>query len=408
MEKLGMEEIVMNYEEQGDTAPIGLQSICRRVPSIAFGLVAATCVSLSTLTAAVADPLLEEVVEFTGDVLYLQHKVPGLVIGAIRNGEVAIHGIGQRAEGNEAPNGDTVLRIGSVTKAFTGQILAQLTVDGTVSLTQTVGATAPDLGSGADPRVAKIRLIDIATQSAGLPRELPHEPGPPDNPFAPITREAFANWLTTEKLLYAPGTGVLYSNFAFDVLAIALSEAAKKPYPELLAEHITEPLGMTETTFELTEAQKERLMQGHGFDGKALPDVPTGEVIVGSGGLYSTPKDLLRWMEWHLDRLNTDGAETRMIDHAAYLVRDGLNPVSGMDESGHMDAMSLGWVVMMPEGNRPLILQKAGGLQGTFSYIAFAPARGIGALVAINKFDFTAAMGMAEAVNEMIAALVPR
>jgi len=321
---------------------------------------------------------------------------------------MAIHGVGEVADGGEEPDGDTVLRIGSITKAFTGQVLASLAADGAVSLTQTVGTTAPDLGSGADPNVAKLRLIDIATQASGLPRELPHKPGPADDPFAPITRAGFATWLKTEPLLFAPGTGVLYSNFAFDVLSIALSEAAKTPYPELLKTRVTEPLGLTDTAFVLTDAQKARLMQGHGFDGKAMPDVPTGSVIVGSGGLYSTPKDLLRWMQWHLDRMATDGAETRMLDHAAYLVRDGLNPVSGMDESGHMDAMSLAWVVMMPEGDRPLILQKAGGLQGTFSYIAFAPTRGIAVFVAINKFDFGAAMGMAQVVNEMIAALAPR
>jgi len=374
----------------------------------ALGLLAAASLTMSAPGAALADPLLEEIVGFTGDVLYLQSKVPGLIIGAVRNGEMAIHGVGEMSDGGEAPDGDTVLRIGSITKAFTGQVLASLAADGTVSLTQKVSATAPDLGSGADPNLANLRLIDIATQASGLPRELPHKPGPADDPFAPITREGFAAWLKTEPLLFAPGTGVLYSNFGFDLLSIALSEAAKKPYPELLAEHVTGPLGMADTTFVLNDAQKERLMQGHGFDGKALPDVPTGSVIVGSGGLYSTPKDLLRWMQWHLDRLGTDGAETRMLDHAAYLVRDGLSPVSGMDESGHMDAMSLAWVVMMPEGDRPLILQKAGGLQGTFSYIAFAPTRGIAVFVAINKFDFGAAMGMAQAVNEMIAALAPR
>ena len=113
-------------------------------------------------------------------------------------------------------------------------------------------------------------------------------------------------------------------------------------------------------------------------------------------------------MQWHLDRFDENDAEVRMLDHAAYLYRDNLSPVSGMDESGHMDAMCLGWVVMMPEGNRPLILQKAGGLQGTFSYIAVAPTRGIAAFVAINQFDFAAAMTMAEVVNEMIAALEPR
>ena len=373
-----------------------------------FALLVTASSFLGVSTQAHADALLDEVVTFTGDVLYLQTKVPGLVIGAVRGGDVAIHGVGERSDGGDAPDGDTVLRIGSITKAFTGQVLAALAADGTVSLTQTVGKTAPDLGRGADPNVAKLRLIDIATQSSGLPREVPHEHGPPDDPFAPITRDAFAEWLKTETLLFPPGTGVLYSNFAFDLLSIALSEAAKEPYPDLLKKHVTSPLGMDDTSFVLTDAQRKRFMQGHGFDGKALPNVPSGDVIVGSGGLYSTPKDLLRWMQWHLDRLSPEDAEVRMLDHAAYLVRDGLDPVSGMDESGHMDAMSLGWVVMMPEGNRPLILQKAGGLQGTFTYIAFAPTRGVAAFVAINKFDFAAAIGMAEAVNEMIATLAPR
>jgi serine-type D-Ala-D-Ala carboxypeptidase/endopeptidase len=57
---------------------------------------------------------------------------------------------------------------------------------------------------------------------------------------------------------------------------------------------------------------------------------------------------------------------------------------------------------------RSLILQKAGGLQGIFCYAAFAPTRGVGAFVAINQFNFGAAMAMAVAVNDMIAALAPR
>ncbi len=79
-----------------------------------------------------------------------------------------------------------------------------------------------------------------------------------------------------------------------------------------------------------------------------------------------------------------------------------------MDESGHMDAMGLGWVIMAPECDRPLILQKAGGLQGVFSYVAFAPARNIGVAAAINTFDFNAGMAMAKTTNALIAELAPR
>jgi D-alanyl-D-alanine-carboxypeptidase/D-alanyl-D-alanine-endopeptidase len=79
-----------------------------------------------------------------------------------------------------------------------------------------------------------------------------------------------------------------------------------------------------------------------------------------------------------------------------------------MDESGHMDAMGLAWITMAPEGDRPLILQKAGGLQGIFSYVAFAPARKIAVFAAINAFDVNGALAMAKTANNLIAELAPR
>ena len=149
-------------------------------------------------------------------------------------------------------------------------------------------------------------------------------------------------------------------------------------------------------------------MVGHDFDGEPLPNVPTGDVIVGSGGIYSTANDLLKWMKWHLDRFSPDDAEARALDHALYLNRDGLKTVSGMDESGHMDAMGLGWVGMMAKDDRPFVLQKAGGLQGTFTYIAFAPTRGTAVFIGITKFDFGAALAMAQFANELLEQLAPR
>ena len=99
-----------------------------------LGLLGFTLAAIASSPSASADPLLDETVEFTGTVLFLQSKVPGLVIGAVRNGETAIHGFGERIDGGEKPDGDTVLRIGSITKAFTGQVLADIAADGKVSL----------------------------------------------------------------------------------------------------------------------------------------------------------------------------------------------------------------------------------------------------------------------------------
>ena len=81
-------------------------------------------------------------------------------------------------------------------------------------------------------------------------------------------------------------------------------------------------------------------------------------------------------MKWHLHRLAATDRDLRLLDHAACLYCDGLTAVSGLDNAGPMDAMGLGWVINLAVGNRPLILQKSGGLQGSSAYLAIVPTRG--------------------------------
>ncbi len=377
----------------------------------AMCLCASVAIELTVLAAGARadDKLLNETVEFTGEVLFLQSQVPALIIGAVRDGNMAVFGFGETADGsNKAPDRHTLLRVGSLTKAFTGQVLASLVADGTVRFTDRLQdrlgwtVTIPKRGSH------EIQLIHLATHSSGLPREVERDAGPPGDPFSTLTPDAYRKGLASDPLLFAPGTGGLYSNFGFDVLSAALSHAAGKPYDTLLKDRVLDPAGLGDTVLSLRPGDDGRLLQGHDFNGKPLPNVTTPLIAAGASGIYSTADDVLRWLSWHLDRFAAKDAEVRLLDHAAYVQRDGLSPVSGFDESGHMDAVSLGWIVMAPHADQPLILQKAGGLQGVFTYTAFAPTRGIGAFVAINKFDFGAATTMAGVVNHLIGELAPR
>jgi D-alanyl-D-alanine-carboxypeptidase/D-alanyl-D-alanine-endopeptidase len=171
---------------------------------------------------------------------------------------------------------------------------------------------------------------------------------------------------------------------------------------------VIRPAGLGDTILALRPGDEDRLMQGHDFDGSPMPDVPATPVMAGASSLYATPNDILKWLGWHMDRFATTDAEMRRLDHAAYVFRDQLSPVLGYDESGHMDAVGLGWIVMTADGGRPLILQKAGGLQGIFTYCAFSPSRNVGVFVAINQFNFATAMEMAAVANDLIATLAPR
>lgn len=370
------------------------------------GLALMVVIMLGATPARAEDKLLVDTVELTGAVIYLGVKPPAFVIGVVRNGETVVRGYGEIAKGSgKEPDGDTLMRVGSITKAFCGATLASMVADGTVNF----GDPLQDR-LGWDVKIPerdgkKIRLIDLATHSSGLPREAEGTQG--ENATSDRSKEDYVKALASDPQLFAPGTGILYSNFGFDMLAQALANAGGKPYPDLLKERVLDPAGLQDTRFDLTEADKTRTMQGHNFDGSPMPIIPTSPLIVGAGGLYSTANDMLRWLRWHLGADSKD-FEMRLLDHAAYLDRDGLNPVFGMDEGGAMDAMGLGWVIMRPEGNRPLIFHKSGGLQGQFSFAAFAPTRGIGVFASMNQFSVEGFDAMAKATIELITELAPR
>jgi serine-type D-Ala-D-Ala carboxypeptidase/endopeptidase len=370
------------------------------------GLALMVVIMLGATPARAEDKLLVDTVELTGAVIYLGVKPPAFVIGVVRNGETVVRGYGEIAKGSgKEPDGDTLMRVGSITKAFCGATLASMVADGTVNF----GDPLQDR-LGWDVKIPerdgkKIRLIGLATHSSGLPREAEGTQG--ENATSDRSKEDYVKALASDPQLFAPGTGILYSNFGFDMLAQALANAGGKPYPDLLKERVLDPAGLQDTRFDLTEADKTRTMQGHNFDGSPMPIIPTSPLIVGAGGLYSTANDMLRWLRWHLGADSKD-FEMRLLDHAAYLDRDGLNPVFGMDEGGAMDAMGLGWVIMRPEGNRPLIFHKSGGLQGQFSFVAFAPTRGIGVFASMNQFSVEGFDAMAKATIELITELAPR
>jgi serine-type D-Ala-D-Ala carboxypeptidase/endopeptidase len=376
--------------------------------SAAPGALLGVVLAVASAGGAKADALLDEAVAFSGIIGWLASGAPGFVLAAVRDGETAFAGFGETAEGSgRAPDADTMMRIGSISKVFCGHTLASMAADDILSLTDPLqdhltGLSVPEK----DGRT--LRVIDAATQSSGLPREVPQAEAPPEDPFAGNTVAAQAAGLEGDPFLFAPGTGVLYSNWGFDLLGMALAGAGEKPYGDLLRERVLDPLGMADTRFTPRPEDEARLMQGHFFDGSAMPFAPTPETIECAGGLYASASDMMKWMSWHLDRTATADQEVRLLDHAAYLYRDGHDPVLGMDDGGPMDAMGLGWVILLPDGDRPLILQKSGGLQGMFAYVAIAPTRGVGVFAAMNEFNVGGFTAMVEAVNELVTELAPR
>lgn len=379
------------------------------LPRLTFSCTAALVLGGAAPSAFAEDKELTEATQFTGTIMYLSVNVLGLIFGAVRNGETAFAGFGKTADGSEkVPDENSIFRIASVSKVFCGTVLGSLAIEGKVKLTDPLqahvdaGLTVPEKDGRA------IRLIDLVTQASGMPREVSRPDAPPDDPFSTNTKEVQFAELRKDPFLFAPGTSAHYSNYGYDLLGVALANAAGKPYAELLKERLLDPLAMKDTTFNPPADAKDRLMQGHNFDGSPMLSVPTPVGIECAGGLHTTGADMLRWIKWNLDQTANDLSELRLVTQAAYLYRDGLNSIVGLDDAGQMGAMGLGWVITLPEGNRPLIVEKTGGLQGFFVYVAIAPTRGVGAFFVMNEFNAAGFHAAVTATNEFVSSLAPR
>jgi serine-type D-Ala-D-Ala carboxypeptidase/endopeptidase len=376
-------------------------------PAVIFALLAA---GASANPARGGDIVLKDAASMVGAVMWLSSGAPGLVLAVVRGEESVVLGYGETRPGSKVePNGRSILRMGSIAKVMAGHVLATMAADGTLKLTDPLAKYAP---SGAKvPAFAgrQITLLDLASYTAGLPRELPDvpDPQPGENPFKHFEADAYWRWLAGATLPYAPGTGAMYSNLGFGLLGDALARAGGKPYAALLDERVAAPLGMLDTATKLSAAQTPRAMTGLDLDGKEAPLWDTPAAMDTSGNVFTTGDDMTKWMRWHLALDAAAGAEVRMIDHVPYRWHDGLKAAVGVGGE-KMDGLGLGWIISFARGHRPLILTKSGGIAGFMTYVVLAPTRGVGVFVAVNRLNFPVFEGLTNGVHDLVADLAPR
>ena len=278
--------------------------------------------------------------------------VPAVSYAVVADGEVTVGGRG----GTEA---DTVFQIGSVTKALTGLLLADLAARGQVALP----GKASDYLPGAQP--GPVTLLDLATHTAGLPR-LP--PGlrryallRPHDPYAWYPARRFLRE-GRRSLASAPGGGqpYLYSNYGFGLLGYLLGQAAGAEYGRLVADRVCGPLGLRATTFNGTP------VQGH-QRGRPVPPWHMG-VMSAAGGLYSTAADLSRLLIACLEPDTMAFGE---------VIRAALMPRAVISAGGEI---GLAWHHALRDGQR--VIWHNGMTGGYSAIVAFNPARraGIAAL----------------------------
>lgn len=354
------------------------------------------------------DLALRDAVSMAGVGMFLNARAPGLILAVVHGEDSVIAGYGEIAPGSgKEPDGRSIVRVGSVSKVFATDVLAAMAAAGQVALDAPLAGYAP---SGKTPLAFEDRpvtLLDLATHSAGLPREIADPATPPGekNPFAAYKASYYWDWMSSHRPAYRPGTTAIYSNFGFGLLGEALGKAGGKSFAELVGERITKPLGMADTTLRLSEAQKPRLMTGLDPFGKPDPNWEASGVMQASAGIYTTAEDMVRWMRWHLAD-DAAGRPARTLAHALWRPHDGLSRLVGV-EATDSEGMGLGWIISRPKDRVPLLLGKSGGIGGFMSYVVLSPNRRLGIFVVASKVDFAMFEGLRTAVRDLAAELAP-
>ncbi len=299
----------------------------------------------------------------------------GMVVGLldVRGSRVLSEGT-VNGEGTPAPDGRTIFEIGSVTKTFTGTLLADMVRRGEVRLDEPVGALLPKEVSVPERGGKRITLLDLATQKSGLPR-LPSnlDPANPSDPYADYTKAKLFDFLSGYTLPRDPGAQYEYSNLGMGLLGVALAERAGKDYGSLVHERITGPLGMEDTGIDLTADQRARLAVGHDAGGDSVANWSMG-TMKGAGALRSTTNDMLRYVAAAL----AEGAPSEVaadLDSARVPRREIGAPGT---------RIGLAWMDRAtPAGDT--VVWHNGETGGYHAFVGFDPRRGIGVVMLTNN-----------------------
>jgi len=285
-----------------------------------------------------------------------QTQTPGLGIAVvIRNPqtgrlEAMLLNYGTTAkDGSESMTSDTVYEIGSITKVFTGILLAEAVNAGKVKFDDPIQKYLPAGIQAPTYNDTPITLVNLATHHAALPRDLES-----DN-----ISDMYA-WLNTFHLTQAPGTKYNYSNLGYSLLGDILARLSGNDFGALEYQAVSKPLGLLDTSETLSSDQENRLAQGYTGDGALATYFPDSGAMSSAGYLHSTLNDMTQFLVENMQPDTTSLASS--IRLAQMNITDGQEPGSGT---------GLGWEIERP--NTPTErIYKGGGTPGFTTYISFA------------------------------------
>jgi CubicO group peptidase (beta-lactamase class C family) len=229
-----------------------------------------------------------------------EHHIPGVAVGVYYQGEEYVRGYGVTNVDYPQPvDGDTLFRIASITKTFTGTTAMRLVDQGLLDLDAPVRTYLPDFRTSDEIASERVTLRQCLNHSAGWMGDYSLDFGRGEDALA-----RYVASMANLPQLTPPGTQFAYSNSALAVVGRVIEVVTGQTYEDAVRELVLDPLGLDHTRFFTDQLAGYPIAGGHTVvDGEAVfgPDLwHWPRIGHPSGGLISSARDLLHYARFHL------------------------------------------------------------------------------------------------------------
>lgn len=325
----------------------------------------------------------------------------GLSIGVYVKGHTHFYNFGttDRAKPN-LPTSKTIYEIGSITKTFTGTLLANAIVEKKISLDDDIRKYLKGSYPNLEYKGTPVKIVNLVNLTSSLPNNLPDDPGlfknvsPDDIPFVwyrqhkSYTKSKFFSDLRAAKLDTLPGARTRHSNVGAQLLGFILENIYHQTYMELLNKYITRPLKMQSTGLDSADFDQQLIIaKGYNDKGRQMPYIMKD--AQGAGGLYSSTGDMINYINYQLDESNP---VVKLIHTPTW---------------GDMKTLAIGFNWQMDNNgkNHQRQLWHTGGTFGFNSYMVMYPDQQIGIVLLTNEYDNNAQARLAKIATEVYNSL---
>jgi CubicO group peptidase (beta-lactamase class C family) len=314
-----------------------------------------------------------------------RHAAVGLAVGVVRNGSLEFfygHGAADIAS-NTPVTEDTVFRVASITKTFTAIAVMQLQEQGRI-----------DLDAPASDYLRAYTLIPAkaAHPPATVRHLLTHTAGLPElvylwRAFKPVLGEtvAYGQRVPTLaefyrgrlRLVAEPGTRHTYSNHGFATLGQIVEDVSGQPLARYFRDRIFAPLGMADTDLIRSDHVEARLATGYALRADGPRPVSDCDVVtVGGGAIYSTTRDMTRYVA----ALLGGGAN----EHGSVLKAETLATMFAPQYQPDPRLLGVGLAFFRHDIGGHLVVEHDGLMPGFSSQMSVAPDDGVGVVAFTN------------------------